>query len=83
MTVTDENCIHQEIKSKLHLKNCRYHRVQNLSSFRRLLFQNVFIYLFTYSLFNDAVSISDYIASNERMIVNNELERMWKETVVA
>jgi hypothetical protein len=27
--------------------------------------------------------ISDYIASNERMIVNNELERMWKEAVVA
>jgi hypothetical protein len=43
----------------------------------------VFIYLFIYSLFNDAFSISDYIASNKRMIVNNELERMWKETVVA
>jgi hypothetical protein len=31
---------------------------------------------FIYSLFNDAFSISNYIASNERMIVNNELERM-------
>jgi hypothetical protein len=40
-------------------------------------------YLFIYSLFNDNFSISDYIASNEKMIVNNELERMWKEAVVA
>jgi hypothetical protein len=41
------------------------------------------IYLFTYSLFNDAFSSSHFIASNERIIVNNELERMWKEAVVA
>jgi hypothetical protein len=41
-----------------------------------------FIYLFIYSLFNDAFSVSDYIASNERMLVNNELERMWKEADV-
>jgi hypothetical protein len=40
-------------------------------------------YLFIYSLFNDAFIISDYIASNERMIVNNELESMWKEAVMA
>jgi hypothetical protein len=41
--------------------------------------------LFIYSLFNDAFSSSDYTASNERMrmIVNNELERMWKEAVLA
>jgi hypothetical protein len=39
--------------------------------------------LFIYSLFNDSFSISYYIASNEMMIVNNELERMWKEAVVA
>jgi hypothetical protein len=38
---------------------------------------------FIYSLFNDTFSKSDYIASNERMIVNNELERKWKEAVVA
>jgi hypothetical protein len=41
------------------------------------------VILFIYSLFNEAFSISDYIASNERMIVNNELERMRKEAVVA
>jgi hypothetical protein len=35
------------------------------------------------SLFNDVFSISDCIASNERMMVNNELERMRKEAVVA
>jgi hypothetical protein len=40
---------------------------------------------FIYSLFKDAFSISDKTASNERMmmIVNNELEKMWKEAVVA
>jgi hypothetical protein len=35
-----------------------------------------------YSLFNNAFSISDYIVSNERMRVNNELERMWKEGTI-
>jgi hypothetical protein len=30
-------------------------------------------------LFHDAVSISDYVMSNGRMMVNNELERIWKE----
>jgi hypothetical protein len=39
--------------------------------------------LFIYNLFNDAFSSTDYILSNERMTVNNELERMWKEAVVA
>jgi hypothetical protein len=28
----------------------------------------VYLYLFTCSLFNDAISSSDYIVSNERMI---------------
>jgi hypothetical protein len=46
----------------------------------------VLIYLFTFSygLFNDAVSNSDNIGivwANDRM--NNELERIWKETFVA
>jgi hypothetical protein len=40
------------------------------------------LYLFVV-LFNDAFSSSEYIASDERMIVNNELERMWKEAVMA
>jgi hypothetical protein len=38
--------------------------------------------VFVCSLFNDAVSNSYYTASNSRMKVNNELERMWKETAV-
>jgi hypothetical protein len=37
--------------------------------------QLVFIYLLIYSLFNDAVSISHDIASNDRMIKKYELER--------
>jgi hypothetical protein len=45
--------------------------------------QSLILFILIYNLFNDAFSISDYIASNERMIVNNELERMWKEAVVA
>jgi hypothetical protein len=43
----------------------------------------VLVNLFIYSFFNGAFSSSDYVASNERMIVNNELERTWKEAVVA
>jgi hypothetical protein len=37
--------------------------------------QDPFCYLFIYLLFIYAFSLSGYIASNERMIVNNELER--------
>jgi hypothetical protein len=36
---------------------------------------------FICGLFNDAVSSSDCIASNDTII--NELERMWKEAVVS
>jgi hypothetical protein len=31
---------------------------------------------------NDYFSSSEYIVSNDWMIVNNELERIWKEAVV-
>jgi hypothetical protein len=34
-----------------------------------------------YGLFNDALTIRDYKASND--MVNNELERIWKETGMA
>jgi hypothetical protein len=37
------------------------------------------IYLFIYGLFNDAVSSSEYKASDDRI---NEQKRLWKETVV-
>jgi hypothetical protein len=37
--------------------------------------------VFIHGLFNDAVSSSDYIASNDGMNMN-ELERIWKDTVV-
>jgi hypothetical protein len=35
-----------------------------------------------FCLFNDAVSNSGYIASNDWMVVNNELKSVWKEMVV-
>jgi hypothetical protein len=37
----------------------------------------------TFGLFNSALSTVCYIVSNGRMIVNYELERMWKEADVA
>jgi hypothetical protein len=41
-----------------------------------------YLFVLIYSLFNYASSSSDYIISNEKMIiVNNELERMWKDAV--
>jgi hypothetical protein len=44
--------------------------------------KNIFMYLFAYSLFNDAYSISVCIVSNERVIVSNELEMVWKGEIV-
>jgi hypothetical protein len=38
--------------------------------------------LFICSLFNDAVNIPNYKASNDWMIANDELERTWKGAVV-
>jgi hypothetical protein len=40
MAVTDQNLIHEEIKSRLNLGNSCYHSVQNLSS-SRLLSRNI------------------------------------------
>jgi hypothetical protein len=48
-----------------------YERVGNLLS----------RYSLVYGLFNDDVSTSDHIASDDRMI--NELEIIWKEAVMA
>jgi hypothetical protein len=42
----------------------------------------LFILLFISNLFNDVVSDPEYMASKSRMIVDNELERVWKETVM-
>jgi hypothetical protein len=39
--------------------------------------------VFFCSLFNDAFSVTQIIASNERTPVNDKLEKMWKEAVVA
>jgi hypothetical protein len=35
-----------------------------------------------YGLFNEVVSFSDYIVSNDRRLMNSQLE-IWKEPVVA
>jgi hypothetical protein len=44
--------------------------------------QNMVIY-FICSLFNDTVCNSDYIASNDQVIMNNKLRKMCKGDVVA
>jgi hypothetical protein len=41
------------------------------------------IYLFICGVFYDAVSISDSITSNDKIMVNNEFEKIWKEAVMA
>jgi len=46
-----------------------------------LLYSLQNIIYFSYGLFNDAVSSTLYVAPTDRM--NNELERIWKEAVVA
>jgi hypothetical protein len=42
----------------------------------------LFIYLFICSLFYNTVSNSGYTALNDWMVVNNELDGIWKEAVV-
>jgi hypothetical protein len=37
------------------------------------------LYLFIYGLFTDSVTISEYTASNNRVTVNTEFGRVWKE----
>jgi uncharacterized membrane protein len=44
---------------------------------------NISIYVFIYGLFNDAVSSLDCILSNDRIVNDNELERMWREMAMA
>jgi hypothetical protein len=39
-------------------------------------------YLFIFGLISD-VSVSNYIVSNGKVIADNEVERLWKEVVVA
>jgi hypothetical protein len=39
--------------------------------------------IFICGLFNDAVSISNYMTSNDRIIMINEFEKIWREAVVA
>jgi hypothetical protein len=39
--------------------------------------------LFISGLFNGGVSNSDYIAYDNRILTNTDLETLWKETVVA
>jgi hypothetical protein len=48
---------------------------------REIRMQFTFIWVIC-GLFNDTVRNSHYIASNNKTF-NNELERMWKEAVVA
>jgi hypothetical protein len=38
--------------------------------------------LIIYGLFNDAVSNSVYLESNDRMTSNNKFDTMWKESIL-
>jgi hypothetical protein len=44
-TLTDQNCVHEELKSRLNLGNACYHSVQSLLS-SHLLFKNVKIKIY-------------------------------------
>jgi hypothetical protein len=39
--------------------------------------------IFFFCLFNTSLNVSDCIAPNDWMVVNSELQRMWKEAVMA
>jgi hypothetical protein len=40
------------------------------------------LFLFAYALYHDAVSSTNNVAQVIECLANNELERMWKETIV-
>jgi hypothetical protein len=40
------------------------------------------MYVYIYGLFSDAVSSSDYIASDDRTVLNDEWKRVKKEAIV-
>jgi hypothetical protein len=40
------------------------------------------LYLFICSLFSDAVSNSDCVETNDWMVANIEMERMWRKVVM-
>jgi hypothetical protein len=40
------------------------------------------VHTFICSLFNDAVSSSDYVVPYDKMMMNYELETVWEEVVV-
>jgi hypothetical protein len=65
----------ENIKQNFSAKvNCVYHLI------------NIFIHVFIYGSFKDAVSSLDYIKrriAGLRSLMNNKLEIMWKEVVVA
>jgi hypothetical protein len=52
-----------------------YYMIFNLKS------NSAYLFLLSSSLLNDTVISSDYIVQND--VISNELERMWKETVMA
>jgi hypothetical protein len=45
--------------------------------------RRIYIYIVYHDLFKDVVSKSDYIPLHHRMIVTDELESIWKGTIVA
>jgi hypothetical protein len=47
-----------------------------------LFLVSVYLYLFICSSFSDTVNSADSMASNDWIILNNELERIWEEAVI-
>jgi hypothetical protein len=60
----------------------KVHLYQYKSLFNNVNHENQGSTIIFYGLFKGGVSNSDCIASNGRMAVSNELERMWKEVAI-
>jgi hypothetical protein len=68
--------------------SCGISSINNSSSCKPTSYVIIACVLYVYvcwcvRLFYDAVNISDFVASMVGSLVNDELERIWKETVVA
>jgi hypothetical protein len=64
---------------------CSSHKAAARPQYIRLLEKAITFFkrgIYNCSLFNDGVTDVFYIASNDWMIVDNDLQGMWKENVV-
>jgi hypothetical protein len=70
-------------KSWRYEKCCLVVNIWNIATFILRYTEINLFYLYMNGLFNNTFKTLDFIALNDTLIMNNELERMWTEVIVA